>query len=361
MMVAPSDPIEEEIDDSSSTKPYQEEMCEKLIQLSFAKIVNSKSERGGARLHKNLLILHLLQKARWEQRSRLLHASAPMDTTSHVSESPQQSRDNMETEREEEETGIEIDETSSQQQEEEDVFESKKIDIDEGTFSDRLTTTTPVASGFDGNDCPETIVERPQQASTPRQIREGDDFDFAIESNNDGSRHQNGNRSHRRRRSASAKLNRSFVRRKNSSSSSSSSSDSDESSSSSSEENYSTTQKTNVEKCRDSNLKRKLDDCDVSNNRNSNLSQHTCDWYSSHPTKMACHGGQTDQNTFQNHQNLSGLISVLQSAALTSDESTSAQLKEDTQLAFYETDTGDGSSLQRSLSCPGLLELTCES
>lgn len=50
--------------------PYQEEMCEKLIQLSFAKIVNSKSERGGARLHKNLLILHLLQKARWEQRNR---------------------------------------------------------------------------------------------------------------------------------------------------------------------------------------------------------------------------------------------------------------------------------------------------
>lgn len=49
---------------------YQEEMCERLIQLSFAKIVNSKNERGGARLRKNLLILHLLQKARTEQRTR---------------------------------------------------------------------------------------------------------------------------------------------------------------------------------------------------------------------------------------------------------------------------------------------------
>lgn len=47
---------------------HEEEMCQRLIQVSFAKIVNSKNERGGARLHKNLLILHLLQKARSEQR-----------------------------------------------------------------------------------------------------------------------------------------------------------------------------------------------------------------------------------------------------------------------------------------------------
>ncbi|KFD53091.1 hypothetical protein D918_06251 [Trichuris suis] len=46
---------------------YQDEMCEKLIELSFAKIVSSKNERGGACLRKNLLIFQLLQKARSEQ------------------------------------------------------------------------------------------------------------------------------------------------------------------------------------------------------------------------------------------------------------------------------------------------------
>uniref|UniRef100_A0A915HZU4 Uncharacterized protein n=1 Tax=Romanomermis culicivorax TaxID=13658 RepID=A0A915HZU4_ROMCU len=44
-------------------------MCERLIQVSFSKIVSSKSERGGAKLRKNLLILHLLQRARTEQKS----------------------------------------------------------------------------------------------------------------------------------------------------------------------------------------------------------------------------------------------------------------------------------------------------
>lgn len=46
----------------------EDEMYQRLIQVSFAKIVNSKHERGGAKLHKNLLVLHLLQKARSEQR-----------------------------------------------------------------------------------------------------------------------------------------------------------------------------------------------------------------------------------------------------------------------------------------------------
>ncbi len=45
----------------------ESEVCQKLIRLSFAKIVSSKHERGGAKLHRNLLILHLLQKARIEQ------------------------------------------------------------------------------------------------------------------------------------------------------------------------------------------------------------------------------------------------------------------------------------------------------
>lgn len=47
-----------------------EELCERLVQLSFAKIINSRNEKGGAKLRKNLLILHLLQRARLEQRSR---------------------------------------------------------------------------------------------------------------------------------------------------------------------------------------------------------------------------------------------------------------------------------------------------
>ncbi|EFO24979.1 hypothetical protein LOAG_03504 [Loa loa] len=44
------------------------EVCNRLIRLSCAKMVNSKSERGGAKLHRNLLILHLLRKARDKQK-----------------------------------------------------------------------------------------------------------------------------------------------------------------------------------------------------------------------------------------------------------------------------------------------------
>lgn len=58
------------LNSDNSITMCQEEICEKLIQLSFVKIVSSKSERGGARLRKNLLILHLLQRARLEQRNR---------------------------------------------------------------------------------------------------------------------------------------------------------------------------------------------------------------------------------------------------------------------------------------------------
>lgn len=46
----------------------ENEVCNRLIRLSCAKMVNSRSERGGAKLHKNLLILHLLRKARDEQK-----------------------------------------------------------------------------------------------------------------------------------------------------------------------------------------------------------------------------------------------------------------------------------------------------
>uniref|UniRef100_A0A915Q000 Uncharacterized protein n=1 Tax=Setaria digitata TaxID=48799 RepID=A0A915Q000_9BILA len=44
------------------------EVCNRLIRLSCAKMVNAKSERGGAKLHRNLLILHLLRRARDEQK-----------------------------------------------------------------------------------------------------------------------------------------------------------------------------------------------------------------------------------------------------------------------------------------------------
>lgn len=60
-------------------------MCQKLIQMSFAKIVNSKHERGGAKLHKNLLILRVLQKARTEHR-RSSDSPTEMDFTSFSSE-----------------------------------------------------------------------------------------------------------------------------------------------------------------------------------------------------------------------------------------------------------------------------------
>ncbi|CAG9537958.1 unnamed protein product [Cercopithifilaria johnstoni] len=51
------------------------EVCNRLIRLSCAKMVNSKSERGGAKLHRNLLILHLLRRARDEQKRFPMFAS----------------------------------------------------------------------------------------------------------------------------------------------------------------------------------------------------------------------------------------------------------------------------------------------
>lgn len=54
-------------------------MCDRLIQLSFAKIVNSKNERGGAKLRKNLLILRLLQNARNEIKFRSLQCQKSDD------------------------------------------------------------------------------------------------------------------------------------------------------------------------------------------------------------------------------------------------------------------------------------------
>lgn len=38
--------------------------AQRLAQVSFAKIINSKQQKGGTRLHKHLLVLHILQKIR---------------------------------------------------------------------------------------------------------------------------------------------------------------------------------------------------------------------------------------------------------------------------------------------------------
>lgn len=48
--------------------------CTKVMQISFEKIVSSKQQRGGARLHRNLMVLHVLQKARDQARQRLIHS-----------------------------------------------------------------------------------------------------------------------------------------------------------------------------------------------------------------------------------------------------------------------------------------------
>jgi len=341
-----------------------------------------------------------------------------------------------------EEERIEIDETSSQQQDARPSSPVVNEAHDSGTFSARcyddehlaspcLSSSSPGESpepGFDGNYRSETAViqrtssmaESRQQASS-RQTNESDSvldadhFDFSIDVNetretthddsvhgqspsSDGTlqseslsrdnesetglRHQKDQQGpylrHRRRRSASVKSERSI---RNESSSCSSSSDSDESSSS--EESYCTRalrkQGPDMEggdskKPRDG-LKRKLDESCVSNfveNSTENSPLSSCDWYSS--PKMACiaHGSAPTESTnfqHQQHQNLNGLISVLQSAALSSDEPakiSNGQHEEDTELALavriYETEAGDGSMpLTRSLSCPGLMELACES
>src|SRR4051812_9333562 len=42
----------------------ENEICKALIHLSCEKMMSSRSARGGARLHRNLLILHLVRRSR---------------------------------------------------------------------------------------------------------------------------------------------------------------------------------------------------------------------------------------------------------------------------------------------------------
>lgn len=49
------------------TGPPQQ-TCQRLIQLSFAKIISAKNLKGGASLYKSLMVLHVLQRAREEQK-----------------------------------------------------------------------------------------------------------------------------------------------------------------------------------------------------------------------------------------------------------------------------------------------------
>ncbi|MFH4973452.1 hypothetical protein AB6A40_000161 [Gnathostoma spinigerum] len=70
------------------------EICNHLIRLSCAKMMSSQNERGGAKLHRNLLILHLLRRARDEQKrspsssppnSCVVSSSVPAQTVCHYS------------------------------------------------------------------------------------------------------------------------------------------------------------------------------------------------------------------------------------------------------------------------------------
>lgn len=45
-------------------RELEAEICHRFVKLSCEKMVISRSSRSGARLHRNLLILHLLKKAR---------------------------------------------------------------------------------------------------------------------------------------------------------------------------------------------------------------------------------------------------------------------------------------------------------
>uniref|UniRef100_A0A914ZJY2 SERTA domain-containing protein n=1 Tax=Parascaris univalens TaxID=6257 RepID=A0A914ZJY2_PARUN len=62
----------------------ENEVCNRLIRLSCAKMVNSKHERGGAKLHRNLLILHLLRRARNEQKRSTPSSPDDLDSSSEL-------------------------------------------------------------------------------------------------------------------------------------------------------------------------------------------------------------------------------------------------------------------------------------
>jgi len=51
--------------------------CTKVMQISFEKIVASKQQRGGARLHRNLMVLHVLQRARDQARQSAFSFISP--------------------------------------------------------------------------------------------------------------------------------------------------------------------------------------------------------------------------------------------------------------------------------------------
>jgi len=78
-----------------SYQPHPQD-CQHLIQLSFAKIISSKNVKGGASLHKSLMVLHVLQKAREEQKCR-----SPCSSNSSDEELDQEMRSTEEGEEEE--------------------------------------------------------------------------------------------------------------------------------------------------------------------------------------------------------------------------------------------------------------------
>jgi hypothetical protein len=53
------------LEDSLLERELEAEICQRFVRLSCEKMLASRNSRGGARLHRNLLILHLLRKARY--------------------------------------------------------------------------------------------------------------------------------------------------------------------------------------------------------------------------------------------------------------------------------------------------------
>ncbi|KAI1723632.1 immediate early response protein (IER) domain-containing protein [Ditylenchus destructor] len=54
-------------------RELEAEICQRFVRLSCEKMIASRNSRGGARLHRNLLILHLLRKARHSTKMAIKH------------------------------------------------------------------------------------------------------------------------------------------------------------------------------------------------------------------------------------------------------------------------------------------------
>ncbi|KAH7703323.1 hypothetical protein AAVH_29505, partial [Aphelenchoides avenae] len=51
-------------DEELFEREIEAEICQRFIRMSCEKMLRSRQERGGAKLHRNLLLLQLVRKAR---------------------------------------------------------------------------------------------------------------------------------------------------------------------------------------------------------------------------------------------------------------------------------------------------------